>query len=47
MKANHDKCHLLWSSHERDNIQIANVTIKSSTSNKLLGVTKMLDGSNC
>ena len=47
MKANHDKCHLLWSSHEGDNIQIANVRNKSSTSNKLLGVTRMLDGSNC
>ena len=39
MKINHDKCHLLLSSHEDANIQIANVTIKSSTSKKLLGVT--------
>ena len=39
MKANHDKCHLLLSSREDINIQIANVTIKSSTSKKLLGVT--------
>ena len=39
MKASHDKCHLLLSAHEGANIQIANVTIKSSTSKKLLGVT--------
>ena len=39
MKANHNKCHLLLSSHEYANIQIANVTIKSSTSKKPLGVT--------
>ena len=39
MKANHDKCHLLLSSHEDANIQIANVTLKSSSSKKLLGVT--------
>ena len=39
MKANLDKCHLLLSSHEDINIQIANVTIKSSTSKILLGVT--------
>ena len=39
MKANHGKCHLLLSSHENGNIQIANVTIKSSISKKLLGVT--------
>ena len=39
MKANHDKFHLLLSSREDTNIQIANVTIKSSTSKKLLGVT--------
>ena len=39
MKANHDKSHLLLSSREDVNIQIANVTIKSSTSKKLLGVT--------
>ena len=37
MKANHNKCHLLLSSHEYANIQIANETIKSSTSKKLLG----------
>ena len=39
MKANHDKCHLLLSSHEDANIQIANVTVKSSTSKKQFGVT--------
>ena len=39
MKANHDKCHLLLTSHEDANIQIANATINSSTSKKLLGVT--------
>ena len=39
INANHDKCHLLLSSHEDANTQIANVTIKSSTSKKLLGVT--------
>ena len=39
MEANHDKCHLLFGSHEDTNVQIANVTIKSSTSKKLLGVT--------
>ena len=39
MKVNHDKYHLLSSSHEDVNIKIANVTIKSSTSKKLLGVT--------
>ena len=39
MKANHDKCHLLLSSYEDVNVQIANVTIKGSTSKKLLGVT--------
>ena len=33
------KFHLLLSSHEDVNIQIANVTIKSSTSQELLGVT--------
>ena len=38
MKTN-DKCHLLLSSHGVANIQIANVTIKSSTSKKLLQVT--------
>ena len=38
-KANHGKCHLLLSSHENANIQIANVTIKSSISKKLLRVT--------
>ena len=39
MKINHDKCHLLLSSHEDAKVQIANVTTKSSTSKKLLGVT--------
>ena len=38
MKGNHDKCHLLLSSHEDANIQIANVAIKRSTSKNLLGV---------
>ena len=39
MKTNHDKYHVLLSSHEDANIQIANITIKSSTSKKLLEVT--------
>ena len=39
MKANRDKCHLLLSSAEDADIQIANVAIKSSTYKKLLGVT--------
>ena len=39
MKASYDKCHLLLSSHEDANIQIANVTIKGSTSKKLVEVT--------
>ena len=39
MKANHDKRCLLLSAHEDANIQIANVTIKSSTSKKLFEVT--------
>ena len=39
MKANRDKYHLLLSSHQNANIQIANATIQSSTSKKLLGVT--------
>ena len=39
MKAKHDKCHLLLSSREDTNIKIANVTIKSFTFKKLLGVT--------
>ena len=39
MKANRDKYHLFLSSHENANIQIANATIQSSTSKKLLGVT--------
>ena len=39
MKVNYDSCHLLLSSDEDVNIQIANVTIKTSTSKKLLGVT--------
>ena len=39
MVNNHDKCDLHLSSHEDANIQIANVTIKSSTSKELLGVT--------
>ena len=38
-KANGDKCHLLLSSHEDVNIQIGNVTIKSSISKNILGVT--------
>ena len=32
MKANHDKCHLLLSTREEENIQIANTTIKCSQS---------------
>ena len=39
MEANRDKYHLLLSSHENANIQIANATIQSSISKKLLGVT--------
>ena len=39
MKVNHGKCHLLLSSHEDANTQIANITIKSPTSKKLLEVT--------
>ena len=39
MKVNHNNCHQLLSSDEEANIQIVNVTIKSSTSKKLLGVT--------
>ena len=38
MKANHDKCHLLLSTQESFNIQIANFTIKSSKAKKLLGI---------
>ena len=39
MKASHEKGHLLLSSRENVNIKIDNVTIKSCTSKKLLGVT--------
>ena len=38
MKANHDKCHLLLSTQESFNIQIANFTIKPSNTKKLLGI---------
>ena len=38
MKANLSKCHLLLSTQEEANIQIANTTIKNSKSQKLLGV---------
>ena len=38
MKVNHDKCHLLLSTQEEANIQIANTTIKCSKSKKLLGI---------
>ena len=38
MKANPSKYHLLLSTQEEANIQIANTTIKSSKSQKLLGV---------
>ena len=36
MKANHDKCHLLLSTQEEVNTQIANTTIKCSESEKIL-----------
>ena len=38
MKANHDKCHLLLSTQEEANIQIANTTKKCSQSGKTLGI---------
>ena len=38
MKANHDKCHLLLSTQECFNIQIANFTIKSFKAKILLGI---------
>ena len=38
MKANHDKCHLLLSTQEEANIQIANTTIQCSQSEKFLGI---------
>ena len=38
MKVNHDKCHLLLSTQEEANIQIANTTITCSKSKKLLGI---------
>ena len=38
MKVNQDKCHLLLSTQEEANIQIANTTIKCSKSKKLLGI---------
>ena len=37
MKVNHDKCHLLLSTQEEANIQIANTTIKCSKSKKTIG----------
>ena len=38
IKVNHGKYHLLLSTHEEANIQIANTTIKLSKSRKLLGI---------
>ena len=38
MKANHDKCHLLLSTQEEANTQIANTTTKCSLSEKSLGI---------
>ena len=38
MKANRDKSHLLLSTQEEANIQIANTTIKCSQSEKILGI---------
>ena len=38
MRANHDKCHLLLSTQEEANIQIANTTIKCSQSEKISGI---------
>ena len=38
MKVNRDKCHLLLSTLEEANTQIADVTIKRFNSKKLLGV---------
>ena len=38
MKVNHDKCHLLLSTQERFNIQMANFSIKSSKAKKLLRI---------
>ena len=38
MKANHDKCHLLLSTQESFNIQVANFAIKSSKVKKRLGI---------
>ena len=38
IKVNHGKYHLLLSTHEEANIQIANTTIKHSKSRKLLGI---------
>ena len=38
MKANHNKCHLLLSTQEEANVQIANTTIKCSQSEKSLGI---------
>ena len=38
MKANRDKSHLLLSTQEEANIQIANTTMKRSQSEKILGI---------
>ena len=38
MKVNHWKCHLLLSTQEDANMQIANATVNSSSSHKLLGL---------
>ena len=39
MKINHDKCHLLLSTQNEENIQIVSVTIKRSLAKKILGIT--------
>ena len=39
MKTNHDKCHLLLSMQNEENIQIVSVTIKRSLAKKILGIT--------
>ena len=38
MKANYDKCHLLFSTQESASIQVENFTIKTSKAKKLLGI---------
>lgn len=39
MKTNHNKSHLLLNTQDEVNIQIANVTIKSSSAEKILGIS--------